>query len=39
MDLRNSVAEKYGRSTASYTITKVHNNEFTRYFSTSMTVD
>jgi hypothetical protein len=34
MDLRNSVVEKYGKSTSSYTITKVHNNEFTKYFST-----
>lgn len=37
MTFRQLVKEKYGRDIASYTLTKVNNNEFTRYFSTATT--
>jgi hypothetical protein len=34
MQFRREVYETYGVDVSSYTITKVNNNEFSRYFST-----
>lgn len=35
MDLRNEILKKYGVSKASYTVTKVNNNDFQKFFSTA----
>lgn len=34
MDFREAMKLKFGKGVADYTITKVNNNEFTKYFST-----
>jgi hypothetical protein len=34
MEFREALKVKYGKNIADYTITKVNNNEFTKYFST-----
>lgn len=39
MDLRHQLKEKYGIPLASYTVAKVNNNEFTRFFSTETLVE
>ena len=39
MDMRNEILKKYGVAKASYTVTKVNNNDFQRYFSTTTQVD
>jgi hypothetical protein len=35
MDFREAMKVKYGKGLADYTITKVNNNEFTKYFSSA----
>lgn len=39
MELRQAIQNKYGQNPASYTITKVSNNDFQRYFNHKHTVD
>lgn len=39
MTFRQLVYEKYGYNPAGFTVAKVNNNEFARYYSTSVSVE
>jgi hypothetical protein len=39
MDFRNIVFEKYGKDISSYTIVKLANKVYSRYYSTTSTIN